>query len=78
MKAPTTTETPTGATIPCTGWPNSDPAASTGKNRGRGDRQHDHLRAQARAAPVGDEHPPRRGEAERRVIEHEPEAPPRR
>ena len=33
MKAPNTTEMPIGATIPCTGWPNSDPAASTGKNR---------------------------------------------
>ena len=32
MKAPTSTEVPTGETKPVTGWPNSVPAASAGKN----------------------------------------------
>jgi len=73
MKAPNTTETPIGATIPCTGWPNSDPGGEHREEQGRGERQHDHLGAQARAAPVGDENTPRRGEAERRVIEDEAE-----
>jgi hypothetical protein len=38
-----------------------------------GDRKHQHLRAQAGATAVGDKDPPRRGEAEQRVIEHKPE-----
>jgi hypothetical protein len=39
-----------------------------------GDRQHRHLGAQPGAAPVGDQHPKRRGKAKRRVIERKAQA----
>ena len=39
-----------------------------------GHREHQHLRAQSGAATIGNEHAPRRGEAEQRVIEDEPKS----
>ena len=41
------------------------------KEHRAGQRQHQHLRAQAGAPAIRDEHPPRRGEAERSVIQND-------
>jgi hypothetical protein len=65
INAPNTTDTPTGATSPTTGWPNNCPPQRREKQQYRY-RQHHHLRTQSRAAPVIDKHAPGRGETERR------------
>ena len=70
MNAPAATPTPTGDTDPRSGWPKNAAGREQREEHRAGDRQHQHLRAQARAAPIGDEHAPRRGEAERGVIQH--------
>ena len=67
--APTITETPTGETDPRTVWPKNVSGAEHRKEHDDGQREHQHLRAQAGAAAVGDEDAPRRREAERGVIE---------
>ena len=70
MNAPAATPTPTGEIEPRSGLPEHRARRQQRKEHRAGDRQHQHLRAQAGAAPIGDEHPPRRREPERGVVEH--------
>ena len=70
MNAPAATPTPIGETDPRSGWPMNVPAASSGKNTAQVIASISICARSPGAAPIRDEHAPRRREAERGVIEH--------